>query len=422
MPNAVSESIANAALLREQKAQLDERILQAEMHLESLKAQRVLVKQELSEIVYPILSLPSELTTKIFALAVAAGVAEHKPVLLLQLAAVCQQWRAVALDNPVLWQCIAFTSDVGDPEQLFLCFAQRSGTLPLDIFILIRGEDTWEIPLAILGSSTRWKSAHFLAHPGGHASVSIHPEFSGSLALPRLEELTMNLHPSQGADRAMLLRDAPSLHNLRFSEPKLVPLVGLPMEQLRTLEFLVECTDVDLLEVLRHTSNLGTLIIPRQEWLANEYTGPPFPIYHNLHTLSCVSGILPAVMNQLTAPALHTLRLPRMTTHWLWQLVLAFLTRSGCTLRTLSFQSGTEYQAVSRLLKSPALASVSHVTLPAQYMPGPGEASDFTSLLGDGTFLPGLKSLTVVVPPSSAPVIAPYLLGVIKRAERVGTT
>ncbi|KAJ7050941.1 hypothetical protein C8F01DRAFT_1176873 [Mycena amicta] len=420
MSNAASESIANnPVLLREQKAKLDERILQTEMHLESLKAQRVLVEQELSKIVYPVLALPPELTTRIFALAVATGVAAHDPVLL-QLAAVCPQWRAVALDNPGLWQCIAFTSDVGDPEQLFLCFAQRSGTLPLDISILIRGEDTWEIPLAILGSSTRWKSAHFLAHPGGHASVSIHPEFSGSLALPRLEELTMNLHPSQGADRAMLLRDAPSLHNLRFIEPKLVPLVGLPMEQLRTLEFLVECTDVDLLEVLRHTSNLGTLILPRQLWGRDAYTGPPLPIYHNLHTLSLVSGLVPVVIDQLTAPALHTLHLPRMATGRLSALVLAFLTRSGCTIRTLSFRRGMEYQRVSTLLRSPTLANVSHVTLQPQYMPQPEEASNFASLLGDGTFLPGLKSLTVIVPSSSASVIAPYLLGVIKRAERVG--
>ncbi|KAJ7053769.1 hypothetical protein C8F01DRAFT_1375016 [Mycena amicta] len=416
MSNAVSESIANAALLREQKAQLDERILQTEMHLESLKTQRILVEEELSKIMYPVLSLPSELTTRIFALAVATGVADHDPVLL-QLTAVCPQWRAVALDNPGLWQCIAFTSDVSDPEQLFLCFAQRSGTLPLDISILIRGEETWEIPLGMLLSSARWKSAHFL----GHASVSIHSEFSGSLALPLLEELTMNLwHPSQWADRAMLLRDAPSLHNLRFSEPKLVRHIGLPTEQLQTLEFIVKCPHVELLEVLRHASNLETLILPRQAWAVDAYTGPPLSIYHNLHTLSLVSGLVPVVIDQLTAPALHTLHLPRMATGRLSESVLAFLTRSGCTIRTLSFRRGMEYQRVSTLLRSPTLANVSHVTLPAQYMPQPNEASDFTSLLGDGTFLPGLKSLTVIVPPSSAPVIAPYLLGVIKRAERVG--
>ncbi|KAJ7050956.1 hypothetical protein C8F01DRAFT_1176948 [Mycena amicta] len=421
MSNAVSESIANhAALLREQKAQLDERILQAEMHLEGLKAQRVLVEKELSKTVFPVLSLPSELTTKIFALAVVAGVAEHDPVLL-QLAAVCPQWRAVALDNAGLWHHIAFTSNVSDPEQLFLCFAERSGRLPLHISILIRGKEPWEIPLGMLHSSARWKSAHFL----GHASVSIPSEFSGSLALPLLEELTMNLHPSPWADSAMLLRDAPTLHNLRFSEPKLVQHVGLPMAQLQTLEFMVKCPQGELLEVLRHTSNLETLILPPPEWpewAVNAFTGPPLPIYHNLHTLSCVSGLVSVVIDQLTAPALHTLHLPRMGTAngRLSQLVLAFLTRSGCTLRTLSFRSGTEYQAVSTLLKSPVLASVSHVTLPAQYMPVPSQASDFSSLLGDGTFLPGLRSLTVIVPPSSAPVIAPYLLGVINRAERVG--
>ncbi|KAJ7053755.1 hypothetical protein C8F01DRAFT_1329504 [Mycena amicta] len=412
----------NAALLREQKAQLDERILQAEMHLESLKAQRILVEEELSKIVYPVLSLPSELTTRIFALAVATGVADHDPVLL-QLAAVCPQWRAVALDNSGLWQCIAFTSDVSDPEQLFLCFAQRSGTLPLDISILIRGEETWEIPLGILRSSARWKTAHFLSlisDLNTAPSVCVPRQFSGSLALSLLDELTMNLTTRSSEDCAMLLRDAHCLHNLCFGHPALVPHVGLPTEQLQTLQFIVKCPHVELLEVLRHARNLETLILPRQQWAVDTYTGPPLPIYHNLHTLSLVSGLVPVVIDQLTAPALHTLHLPRMATGRLSESVLAFLTRSGCTIRTLSFRRGMEYQRVSTLLRSPTLASVSHVTLPAQYMPQPEEASNFASLLGDGTFLPGLKSLTVIVPPSSAPVIAPYLLGVIKRAERVG--
>ncbi|KAJ7050985.1 hypothetical protein C8F01DRAFT_673202 [Mycena amicta] len=386
------------------------------MHLEGLKAQRVLVEQELSKLIFPVLSLPPELTTKIFALAVATGVADHKPVLL-QLAAVCEQWRAVALDSPGLWQCIAFTSDVTDLEQLFLRFAEH----PYLHFLKSKLGDPHGHTL-LFRSMEKRSFTCVLSDPDTGPSVCVPRQFSGSLALPLLEELTMNLTTRSSENCAMLLRDAHCLQNLCFGHPALVPHVGLLMEQLQTLEFLVECPHVELLEVLRYASNLETLILPQQEWSANAYTGPPFPIYHNLHTLSLVSGLVPVVIDQLTAPALHTLHLPRMGTAngRLSQLVLAFLTRSGCTLRTLSFRSGTEYQAISMLLKSPVLASVSHVTLPAQYMPVPSQASDFISLLGDGTFLPGLKSLTVIVPPSSAPVIAPYLLGVIKRAERLG--
>ncbi|KAJ7051009.1 hypothetical protein C8F01DRAFT_673501 [Mycena amicta] len=420
MTSVKSESISSSTkpvLLREQKAQLDERILQTEMQLENLKAQRVLVEQELSKIVYPILSLPSELTTKIFASAVATGVAEHKPVLL-QLAAVCQQWRAVALDNPVLWQCIAFTSDVDDPEQLFLCFATRSGTLSLHISIFVRTQYGWEIPQAILHSSARWKTAHFLTYRGRYPSVSVPSELSGGLALPLLEELTMNLHTDQWEDRVMLLRDAPCLHNLCFGAPKLVPLVGLPMEQLQTLEFLDEGPIVELLEVLRHTSNLGTLILPRQEWeLVDPFTGPPLPIYHNLHTLSCVSGFVSVVINQLTAPALQTLHLPGMDMDdELLAAVRAFLTRSGCSIRKL-FLNEMEYEMFSQLITCPAFESVFHLTLAVQFM-SEEDSSDFSSLLGDGTFLPGLKSFTIIVPFGGAGIIEPYLSVVSNRAKR----
>ncbi|KAJ7053418.1 hypothetical protein C8F01DRAFT_1260755 [Mycena amicta] len=416
-----SESIASnvnarAVLLREQKAQLEESILQAEMQLESLKAQRVLVEQELSNIVYPVLSLPSELTTRIFALAVAIGVATHDPVLL-QLAAVCQQWRAVALDNPGLWQSIAFSSDVSNPEQLFLCFAERSGTLPLHISISIRGEDTWEIPLGILRSSARWKTAHLLSEPDTTPHVHVPTQFSDSLALPLLEELTMNFVVWSEGNGTMLFRDARRLHTLCFSHPVLIPHVGLPTERLKKLEFIRHGTHAELLELLSHTINLEILIFPRPEWGLGAFTGVPLPIYHKLHTLSCISGIRREVLDQLAAPSLHTLHLPG-TTNELSATVIAFLTRSGCTLRTLLLQSDTEYETLSMLMRSPALASVSQVTLALQFM-SEEEAFDFSSLLGDGTFFPGLKTFTIIVPFGWAGIIEPYLLGVINRTKLV---
>ncbi|KAJ7050993.1 hypothetical protein C8F01DRAFT_1237534 [Mycena amicta] len=419
-----SESIAsdmNAALLREQKAQLEERILQTEMQLESLKAQRVLVEQELSKIVYPVLSLPSELTTKIFALAVATGVAAHDPVLL-QLASVCQQWRAVALDNPGLWQFISFTNMISDAEQLSLCFTERSGTLPIHISILIRDPGDWErwqIPMGILHCSARWKTAHFLSELATSAAqpVYVPKDFSGSLVLPLLEELTMNYSiNNQGEDRSMLFRDAPCLHNLCFSHPVLVPHVGLPMEQLRRLEFFDHCTPVELLELLSHTRNLETLILPSLSsgWPTAIFTGPPLPIYRKLHTLSCVLGGDSHVIDWLTAPALHTLHLQGW--NGLSEAVLAFLNRSCCTIRNLSLQHGWGYETLATFMKCPALVGVSHLSLTVNSM-APEEDSNFASLLGNGTFLPSLKSLTIIVPFGSAWCIEPYIFGVINRAQ-----
>ncbi|KAJ7050990.1 hypothetical protein C8F01DRAFT_1237532 [Mycena amicta] len=461
---AKSEFIAsniNAAVLREQKAQLDERIFQAQMQLESLKAQRFLVEQELSKLIFPVLSLPPELTTRVFAFAVATGVADHKPVLL-QLAAVCQQWRAVALDNPGLWQYIAFTSDVRAPEQLFLCFAERSRTLPIRLSIFLKR--SWEIPLGILHSSARWKAAHFLSDPYKLVwpFLRVTHEFLGSLALPLLEELTMDLVTRQGAseDRTTLLRNAPRLQNLCFGHPWVIPRVGLPTGQLRSLQFIRECTSVELLKLLGQISNLETLILPRVYSAVNDtFTGPPLPIFHNLHTLSSVSGLAPEVIDHLTAPALHTLHLPAMDAQ-LAARVIVFLTRSGCTLRKLSLQDDPNYETLSMLLReysfgtangsvasrrihaksvafahklmsksskchifqvpllrSRTLASVSHVTLPTQFM-SPEDAANFALLLGNGSFLPGLKSFTVLARfPGAA--IEPYLFGVINRAKRV---
>ncbi|KAJ7053705.1 hypothetical protein C8F01DRAFT_548346 [Mycena amicta] len=66
----------------------------------------------------------------------------------------------------------------------------------------------------------------------------------------------------------------------------------------------------------------------------------------------------------------------------------------------------------------PALASVSQVTLTLQLM-SVEQAFEFASFLGDGTFLPGLKSFTILVPFGSAGIIQPYIMGVIRRAKLV---
>ncbi|KAJ7066262.1 hypothetical protein C8F01DRAFT_1122825 [Mycena amicta] len=411
------------AFLREQRAQLEERIVQAEILLESLKTQRDLVEEELSKVVYPVLLLPPELTTKIFASAVATGVARHDPVLL-RLAAVCQQWRATAMGTSALWQCIAFHTDVRDPEQLFICFAERSGHLPLHFSIRVQGA-IWEIPRGILHYSTRWKTAHFLS--GRYAALNLRiPYGSASLALPLLEELTMDL---QRYGQSMVFRDTPSLRKLCSSEPVLVLSAGFIVDQLQSLELHRCSTEMQLLELLYHTSNLETLVLPLQrQWAPIVSTGPPLPTYHKLHTLSCVPDLFIAVIDRLTAPALHTLHLPDMGAADSAAL-LAFLARSGCTVRTLSLgheiATGAvmEYESLSMLMRSSALASVSQVTFAAQaarlISSEEASSSDFVSLLGDGTFLPGLNSLALIVPSIVGEIIEPYVLAVINRAEVV---
>ncbi|KAF7321065.1 F-box domain-containing protein [Mycena chlorophos] len=113
----------SAASLRNALVQVDEEIEEWNAHLLQLQQKRAGICTRLDAVVYPVLSLPVEITTEIFKHYVAGVVvwvggsnSGRGPWVL---AAVCRAWRAIALHVPALWadMCLQGSSSASQHEK-----------------------------------------------------------------------------------------------------------------------------------------------------------------------------------------------------------------------------------------------------------------------------------------------------------------
>ncbi|KAJ7718359.1 hypothetical protein DFH07DRAFT_1068058 [Mycena maculata] len=97
------------------------------------------LQAESDSIVYPVLSLPSELASFIFFHCTPSSTPPPQPSSLespLRLSQVCRHWRDIAISTPELWQCIAFVSPVPSDlrsVEMLGTWLSRSGRHPLNI-------------------------------------------------------------------------------------------------------------------------------------------------------------------------------------------------------------------------------------------------------------------------------------------------
>ncbi|KAJ6477211.1 hypothetical protein DFH09DRAFT_1467853, partial [Mycena vulgaris] len=102
---SVPTTQSNTELQRARLAQLNRQVAQIEANLSTVKAEWQAVQTSLDEIVYPILTLPNELTATIFVHCLpdhgrVRPSAETAPLLISQ---VCRHWRDIALGTGDLW-------------------------------------------------------------------------------------------------------------------------------------------------------------------------------------------------------------------------------------------------------------------------------------------------------------------------------
>ncbi|KAJ6599996.1 hypothetical protein DFH09DRAFT_1021343 [Mycena vulgaris] len=129
--------------LRNRRSSLDASISQQERSLKQLKDEREAVQRQLDGFVYPILSIPPEITSDIFvwcsALDLGSPDSARPPLLLLQ---VCRAWRAIALSVPALWDMI-HDLECRVPEimeNLITTWFSRAGARPLSLELTYVGE------------------------------------------------------------------------------------------------------------------------------------------------------------------------------------------------------------------------------------------------------------------------------------------
>ncbi|KAJ7474240.1 hypothetical protein FB451DRAFT_1174751 [Mycena latifolia] len=335
-------------------------------------AERRRVIQDLDSIVYPVLTLPPEITAHVFSF---YGDSPHlgrtsdqglKPLLL---ASVCRDWRNICLSVGSLSTHIRIQVYIADIlRHISLLAAVSDSQIPFDA------------PIFLL-------------------------EYGASRAHPVLEYFTdQQLDPG-----AMLtaFSDAPSLREAQLSGASL-QCISLLWIQLTHLGFSYQPLSARV-DILRHTTNLEILclhITPSQDAADSSSTPVHLPKLHTLKFSNTRGGML---LGYLTLPALRSLELTSLTS---LNLLLQLCLRSAWSLRSIRLTSISNTAALILCLRSiPSLEDVN------TEWPDSNWSHLIVLLAQDDAFLPALRVLTlsaVVDNIPSMPLVE--MLGVSKLA------
>ncbi|KAJ7643582.1 hypothetical protein FB45DRAFT_1052524 [Roridomyces roridus] len=197
------------------------RLSELESLIAALTAERDALQAQSDAIVYPVLSLPLDITSQIFqtctcvnldsGMSILAGERimplvfprpANAPLLLTQ---VCREWRQIALANPSLWRSL-YLVDALPPEAVDT-WLLRAGNLPLAYHMLCYGLEPRLVALAktSIAHAARWQDAQFKIPPDTLAEFDF-----GQQLLPHLRHLSLDMLLKSTAE--LRWKGVPSVH------------------------------------------------------------------------------------------------------------------------------------------------------------------------------------------------------------------
>ncbi|KAJ7645144.1 hypothetical protein DFH06DRAFT_595059 [Mycena polygramma] len=225
----------------------------------SLTAERQRLQAQSDAIVYPVLSLPTEITMEIFLRCLPSQPRLPCPSMSpLLLTRICHHWREIALDTPGLWQSLIFRDRQGSVEILRL-WLSRSGTLPLNFSL-----HCWD-PLrvgtlieAAMSHSHHWQDIKLGLPISSFKDLNLrHTPF------PVLRSLSLDIIQWSGEDETtetVVIQDAPSLREVHVSTFPNIK-IGVPWSQLTALTLRDDVELTECLSFLRGCLNLVNLTV-----------------------------------------------------------------------------------------------------------------------------------------------------------------
>ncbi|KAK7026242.1 F-box domain-containing protein [Favolaschia claudopus] len=401
-PADVIANLSNSAL-RVRLAEIDSEIekLQARVH------------HALDAIIYPILSLPVEITSEIFKqhLIQFFGSPSEADVLPfvdlarardggpLLLSHVCRAWRSIALNMPSLWSRVRVSSSETDPsdwQELLQCWLARAGNQSLDLDLTggLDQNQTARLFSTVAPYSFQWRSFQcYWTNP-----VSIPNEIIRG-RIPCLYELRLWIKRDDvgpGKPEIPIITafsDAPALRKVELSylAPKSV---SLPWAQLTHLDLYGQAID-QAIQVLHQTPNLERLSTDLRTGRALHGVQPTPVVLGHVHELS-LSNVFDNVTKYLpyfTVPGLKTLNVDSIfyDGHLNAAALLSMLTRSRCSLETVSMLCIYDF-AITALA---AMDKVRQVDLQPADWSSSRLAQFFSRLASDSKFLPNIRSLRI---------------------------
>ncbi|KAJ7658177.1 hypothetical protein DFH06DRAFT_1131185 [Mycena polygramma] len=398
-PLSVGADTLTPRALRERLADIDNEIAELHKRLAHLATERKPIVEALRSAVYPVLSLPPEITAEIFlqyfngaeigGLIYPRVKAWPPPGGPLPLAGICRAWRDIALALHPIWSnfdILTSPNAIPTTEKLLECWLPRAGNHPLDVSL--RAQDSLYTTLA----------PYFHQLRSLHCSVDSASTFPSHLfrgRVPLLATLALSFNDTTDGLPTPIdaFADCPQLRKVVLSYFTL-PWVALPWGQLTHLD-LLEQTVAECVEILHHTPLLETLVVELVP--SDEVPQAPVRLEH-VHTLKFPEYEANTdILDHVILPALTHLQLelsrydippPDVTTETQF---CSFVARSACTLRSITLFSPNITSTLTCLRAAPTLTGVRLRDVPwAVY-----ESRHFFNALRKEDFLPNLGSLSL---------------------------
>jgi hypothetical protein len=385
--------------LRNELAELDISIVRQRTRLQEMEQRQAAVRAEIDAFVFPILTLPPEITAEIF-LHYAFGVDEDygrnviRPREILTLLTVCRAWRKVALSVPALWA----TLDVGalpirrklpgEMEEIVDRWFSRAGTLPLSLDWHAYTVSPWKEQL---NNVLRRHAPHLqlLNICISLGSFSHLPESLPFLLLENLDisNLDPDTHPTLAAP-LLTFREAPRLRSVDLERISPASLI-LPWQQLESFSA-TSVTPQECLDVFRMSPSLRKFEFHGSHGADPAIVNDETIIVHARLTSFWLCNRDQEIMQHLALPALEELGLESLTVDE--EILVPFLSRSRGSVRRFLF-SGGPLLSMQYFRHMPSLTTLGLHSQQAQ------SRVDFVRALNrqyNQDFLPMLKELTLM--------------------------
>ncbi|KAJ7609468.1 hypothetical protein FB45DRAFT_1010471 [Roridomyces roridus] len=374
MPNAAGPTNAQ---LRTHLADIRARIETLELELAALRVSELSVSATLDSIVYPVLTLPVEITREIFLHYAGPPIQQYpsqsnpNP---LPLAAVCKLWRTLALSCSQLWPALRGRPS-SDPEALLNLLQSRLSRVGNHNFRI-----NMPLPLYTLGDKILPILAPYFAQ-----LRSLQLAVSGPVCFPKdaghmvplsaLEALAIDgLHDREGE---ISFPPCPKLHDVWLCR---LTQISLPWSQLTFLGLRGQSLG-DCLNILGQTSQLMTLNISSE----SDVMPPTTPL--RLQHLRSLWTLTAPIIDHLILPALQELKIQELMETVTW-MVHNLVSRSGCTLRQVCLQFPMSLADTERfILPLQKLKGLSLMGLHCNF----ADWDPFLQQIADGKLLPDLE-------------------------------
>ncbi|KAJ7320744.1 hypothetical protein DFH08DRAFT_890124 [Mycena albidolilacea] len=324
--------------LRQRLSNLNATISHHESIFQELKQKRSTILSELNLVVYPVLTLPPEITAEIFKWCIDTGkrlLPSLAPSLLTQ---ICRDWRALALSTPALWDTITEIRLEGHDqalqmERLVTTWFSRAGTRPLSLGII---SELVPLESVIRRCASQLQSLVMITDYG------VLSDFNAIQSFPLLRDLDLCCLGSYEPDggQIQLFDSAPSLRHLSLES---VPPWAVAMPWAQLTKITISSTSLrDCLNVLRWATSLHEF--RRQDSPEDEEEDMlPLepPVHHStLNSLAVsISGGDENILRFLVLPGLQKFELEKRFMIWESYLdaeIVPFLSGISGTLRTFN--------------------------------------------------------------------------------------